>query len=65
MCRVAHVQCPSASAQPSHLAQRLAVGQRKPGQHCAPLTTRLRARLAVQRQRAILGVATTTKPVET
>ena len=64
MCSAAHVQCPSASAQPSHLAQRLAVGQRKPGLHRAPLPTRLRARLAVQRQRIIVGVATTTKPVE-
>ena len=64
MCSVAHVQCPSASAEPSHLAQRLAVGQRKPRLHRAPLTTRLRARLAVQLQRAIVGAATTTKPVE-
>ena len=64
MCSVAHVQCPSASAEPSHLAQRLAVGQRKPCLHRAPQTARLRARLAVQRQRVIVGVATTTKPVE-
>ena len=61
MCSVVHVRCPSASAEPSHLAQGLAVGQRKPGLHRAPLTTRLRARLAVQRQRVILGFATTTK----
>ena len=58
MCSAAHVQCPSASAQPSHLAQRLAVGQRKPRLHRAPLTTRLRARLAVQRQRVTVGVVT-------
>ena len=64
MCSVAHVQCPSASAEPSHLAQRLAVGQPKPRLHRAPLATRLRARLAVQRQRVIVGVATTAKPVE-
>ena len=48
----------------SHLAQQIAVGPPQPGLHRAPLTTRLRARLAVQRQRVIVGVATTTKPVE-
>ena len=59
MCSEAHVQCPSAPAEPSHLAQRLAVGQPQPGLHRAPLTTRLRARLAMQRQRVFVGVATT------
>ena len=64
MCSVAHMQGPSASAEPSHLAQRLAVGQLKPRLHRAPLTTLLRGRQAVQRPRVIVGVATTTKPVE-
>lgn len=48
----------------SHLAQRHPIGWPQPGSRVAPLTIRLRARLAGRSQQVIAGRATPTKPLE-